>query len=85
MPKMDEPTSKSLAYLRLHGRNKDWLEAGSAEERHDYLYSSRELKEIVVRVRSLAAKASEVRVVANNHAHDFAPRTALALRRLLQA
>jgi uncharacterized protein YecE (DUF72 family) len=83
MPVMDEVTQPKLAYLRLHGRNKKYLEAKSAEERHTYLYPGRELREIAVRIKRLAAQAEEVRVVANNHAQDFAPRTALALKRLL--
>ncbi len=83
MPPMDEVTQPALAYLRLHGRNPAYLEAKTAAERHDHLYSARELKEIVARIRRLADKAAEVRVVANNHAGDFAPRTALELRRLL--
>jgi uncharacterized protein YecE (DUF72 family) len=83
MPPMDEVTQPGLAYLRLHGRNKLYLEAKTAEERHDYLYTQRDLKEIVARVRRLSEKAAEVRVVANNHAGDFAPRTAIELRRLL--
>jgi uncharacterized protein YecE (DUF72 family) len=85
MPVMDEATSPALAYLRLHGRNRDYLKAGSAEERHTYLYGQRELKEIAARARKLAAQAAEVRVVANNHARDFAPRTALALKALLKS
>ncbi len=84
MPPVDEVTQPGLAYLRLHGRNKSYLEAESAEERHTHLYSPKELKEIAARVRRLAAKASEVRVVANNHAQDFAPRTALAIKQMLQ-
>ena len=83
MPPMDVVTQPGLAYLRLHGRNKAWLEAKTAEERHDYLYSKKELAEIMARIRRLAGQAEEVRVVANNHARDFAPRTALEIRRLL--
>jgi uncharacterized protein YecE (DUF72 family) len=70
------------SYLRLHGRNKAWLKAKTAEERHDYLYSKKELGEIMARIRRLAGQAAEVRVVANNHARDFAPRTALEIKRL---
>jgi uncharacterized protein YecE (DUF72 family) len=82
MPPMDEVTQPGLAYLRLHGRNKAWLKAKTAEERHDYLYSKKELGEIMARIRRLAGQAAEVRVVANNHARDFAPRTALEIKRL---
>lgn len=84
MPPVDEVTNPRLAYLRLHGRNKKWQRAKSAAERHTYEYPAKELKEIATRVRALAKKADEVHVVANNHAQDFAPKTALALQRLLR-
>ena len=85
MPVVDEVTCPALAYLRLHGRNPGWLEAKSAAERHLYSYPARELRELATRVRRLADMAEVVQVVANNHARDFAPRTALALRDLLAA
>lgn len=83
MPAVDEVTNPALAYLRLHGRNKDWLSVKSAAERQAYAYKAAELKALAVRVRTLAGKADAVRVVANNHAEDFAPKTALALKRML--
>jgi uncharacterized protein YecE (DUF72 family) len=83
MPVMDEVTNPRLAYFRLHGRNKNYLKAESAAERHTHAYNDRELKELAERIRILAGKAEQVRVVANNHAHDFAPKTALALKSLL--
>jgi uncharacterized protein YecE (DUF72 family) len=85
MPPVDEVTNPRLAYLRLHGRRADWLEKGkTAEEKHAYEYPADELKEIAGRVRTLAAKAKTVHVVANNHAQDFAPKTALAVKTLLK-
>ena len=83
MPPVDEVTNPQLAYLRLHGRNLRWLKAKSAEERHRYMYSERELEELVRRIGALNRKAMNLRIVANNHAADFAPRTALALKELL--
>jgi uncharacterized protein YecE (DUF72 family) len=83
MPVVDAVTNPRLAYLRLHGRRKDWLKLKTAEERHHYLYSAAELKELVKRVRGLAKTAECVHVVANNHAEDFAPKTALGLQRAL--
>jgi uncharacterized protein YecE (DUF72 family) len=83
MPPVDEATNPRLAYLRLHGRRADWLELKTAGERHDYEYSAEELDEIAGRVTALAEKADVVHVVANNHARDFAPKTALALQKLL--
>ena len=84
MPPVDEVTNPRLAYLRLHGRRSDWLTLkGDAEAKHTYEYPEAELQEIAERVRLLAAKADTVHVVANNHAQDFAPRTALRLQEIL--
>ena len=84
MPPVDEVTNPRLAYLRLHGRNPRWPKLKTAEEKHTYEYPASELKEIARRVRLLARKAAVVHVVANNHARDYAPKTALALQRLLR-
>jgi len=84
MPAVDEVTNPKFAYLRLHGRRTDWPKLKTTGERHTYEYSSDDLNEIVARVRTLAAKADHVRVVANNHAEDFAPKAALELKRLLK-
>ncbi len=83
MPAVDEVTNPQLAYLRLHGRNLRWLDGKTAAEKHTYAYTESDLHEITERVRKLADRAASVRVVANNHALDFAPRTALALKEQL--
>jgi uncharacterized protein YecE (DUF72 family) len=83
MPPVDEVTNPQLAYLRLHGRRPDWLTLKDQEEKHTYEYPTAELAEIAARVKALAKQAENVHVVANNHAQDFAPKTALALQRLL--
>ncbi len=83
MPPLDEVTQHQLAYLRLHGRNPRYEKVKSAEERHTYFYTQAELEEIAQRISRLSQKAKHVRVVANNHARDFAPRTAFALRELI--
>jgi uncharacterized protein YecE (DUF72 family) len=85
MPVVDEVTHPRLAYLRLHGRNADFLAAGSAAEGHHYAYTPREIGGLAKRVRKLASGGNDVFVIANNHAEDFAPKTALALRRLVIA
>jgi uncharacterized protein YecE (DUF72 family) len=83
MPPVDEVTNPRLAYLRLHGRRPDWLELKDPEAKHSYVYPESELDEIAGRVKALGKKAESVHVVANNHAQDFAPKTALALQKLL--
>jgi uncharacterized protein YecE (DUF72 family) len=84
LPATDEVTRPGLAYLRLHGRSrKGYLQGSSAATQHHYLYKSAELGEIAKRIKLLEKEAGDVRVVCNNHAEDFAPRAALALRGLL--
>ncbi len=83
MPAVDEVTTPGLAYLRLHGRNPFYLKSKTAEERHTYAYSGDDLQEIVKRIETLSSQAKNVRVVANNHASDFAPLAALTLKQML--
>lgn len=84
LPAIDEVTNPQVAYMRLHGRNPRYLEATTAAERHEHDYTPRELGEIAKRARKLATQAKDVHVTFNNHAHDFAPKAALAFRRLLE-
>jgi uncharacterized protein YecE (DUF72 family) len=84
MPAIDEVTQPRLAYLRLHGRNPRYLKVKSAAERHTYFYKEHELLDLVHRIRRLSSQAQNVRVVANNHAFDYAPRTALILKEMLE-
>ncbi|MEO7599901.1 MAG: DUF72 domain-containing protein [Opitutus sp.] len=83
MPYVGEATRGDLAYVRLHGRNPRYTTAKSAAERHDYEYDARALADVVAKLKKLSRKTGELYVVANNHAHDFAPKTALALQRAL--
>jgi uncharacterized protein YecE (DUF72 family) len=82
MPPVDAVTDPRCAYFRLHGRNARYLEAKTAEEGHTYAYNEVELKELAERVRRVGGQAEFVHVVANNHAQNFAPKTALALQKL---
>jgi uncharacterized protein YecE (DUF72 family) len=84
MPPVDVVTHPEFAYLRCHGRNALWPEMKSAEEKHRYAYSDSEHNELAGRARTLGRHAGTVHVIANNHAEDYAPRTALALQKLLQ-
>jgi uncharacterized protein YecE (DUF72 family) len=83
LPPLDEVTHPRLAYLRLHGRNPNYLKGKTAAERHQYDYTETELKDIATRIQSLATRAKDVHVSVNNHFANFAPKAALALRRLL--
>lgn len=78
--------ASNIAYVRLHGRNKEYwfAEEASRDERYNYLYSDAELEPWIKRVRKMAAKAREVYVIANNHFRGQAVCNALMLKASLQ-
>ncbi len=58
-----------MAYLRLHGRNRqNWFaQKDEAGARYDYLYSAQEMDELAERARSLTSQAAETYLIFNNH------------------
>jgi len=84
LPPLDVVTSEP-AYFRLHGRNREaWFDPGSGrDQRYDYLYDAEELKEIVDTMAKMAARSSELVVIANNHYRGQAVTNALQLKVLL--
>ena len=93
LPPTAHVTSR-VAYVRLHGRNAaNWFAprdagrgpgphptAASVAARYDYLYSMEELRPWVERIRSIAAGAEEVFVIANNHYRGKGPANALMIK-----
>ena len=75
----------SVAYVRFHGRNaKTWnIKAEKSSERFNWMYAEEELAEWVDDLGRLAQEADEVYALFNNNRDDFAPRSALLLRGLL--
>jgi uncharacterized protein YecE (DUF72 family) len=95
VPTVPALTSQTL-YVRFHGRNeKTWNKrGGSAAERFDYLYSTKELEEWVEPLRELAGEAQNAYAFFNNNASSpgrgggrvaQAPTNAAMLRRLLDS
>lgn len=76
-----------IGYVRLHGRNYDHWFAGSSSsaERYNYLYDAEELRPWIDRVRRIAASASAVYVITNNHFEGKGVVNALEIRSQLQA
>jgi uncharacterized protein YecE (DUF72 family) len=74
-----------VAYVRFHGRNeKTWnIKAEKSWQRFDWMYSAAELEEWVEKLTGLSGKADEVYAMFNNNRDDFAPRSAMLLRGLL--
>ena len=75
----------AVAYVRFHGRNeKTWnIKAEKSSERFNWMYAPEELEEWVEKLGKLASEADEVYALFNNNRDDFAPRSAMILRGLL--
>ncbi len=75
----------AVAYIRFHGRNvRTWnIKAEKSSERFNWMYSAEELAEWVEKIGRLAEDADEVYAMFNNNRDDFAPRSAMILRDLL--
>ncbi|MBN1571651.1 MAG: DUF72 domain-containing protein [Deltaproteobacteria bacterium] len=71
-----------LAYVRLHGRNKNWYNA-PLEVRYDYLYSKDELAELLEDIVNLAMKATTTMVFFNNCHAGSAAKNAIELAKTL--
>ncbi len=74
-----------VAYVRFHGRNaRTWnIRAEKSWQRFDWMYSEEELAEWVAELGRLSSEADEVYALFNNNRDDFAPRSAIILRGLL--
>jgi uncharacterized protein YecE (DUF72 family) len=74
-----------VAYVRFHGRNaKTWnIKAEKSSQRFDWMYTAAELEEWVEKLDRLSTEADEVYAMFNNNRDDFAPRSAVILRGLL--
>jgi uncharacterized protein YecE (DUF72 family) len=65
MPPVHRVTN-GVAYVRLHGRNRDSWWGRSGKDRYDYLYTREELREWVRKIRSTLGKARSTFVFFNN-------------------
>jgi uncharacterized protein YecE (DUF72 family) len=74
-----------VVYVRFHGRNvKTWnIKAEKSSARFNWMYEPDELAEWVEPLAMLADEAEEVYAMFNNNRDDFAPRSAVILRGLL--
>src|SRR5687768_14863605 len=76
--------TSDLAVIRFHGHNSDEWESGSVQRRFAYLYSDKELKTWVPKIKGLANEAQETHVLMNNCHRDYAQRNATELGALLK-
>lgn len=54
-----EYVTAPLAYLRLHGRSKDWFTAKSRDARYDYVYSKESLQKVKGKIEKMAGAAEK--------------------------
>lgn len=76
----------STAYFRLHGRNaENWLKKGiETSLRYAYLYSDKELEQLVPSIKEAAARSERTYVMLNNCHMGFAVRNAARMKELLK-
>jgi uncharacterized protein YecE (DUF72 family) len=84
VPAVTAATSSQLAVARFHGRARGRPGDGDAQPEAAYLYHKRTLEPWVPKLLALADEAKDVHAVFRNVHRDFAPRSAEALRRLLE-
>jgi len=82
MPFTNEVTSPDIAYLRLHGRNKNWFNV-PASERYDYFYSDDELKEFIPEIEKMSGEAMKTYIFFNNCHAGSAAKNASKMKDLL--
>ena len=85
IPTVPLVTSKDLAVVRFHGRNRQGFEARSFQGLIEYRYTRAQLKAWVPKLRALSQQADAVHVVFRNAHADHAVRNAAELQRLLDA
>jgi uncharacterized protein YecE (DUF72 family) len=73
-PLVPAVTNARLAYLRMHGRNKEtWYKrVETTGERFNYLYKQSEIDELAGVASELAQKAHELHVIFNNNMQNYA-------------
>jgi uncharacterized protein YecE (DUF72 family) len=86
LPAVIEVTNPDLAVVRFHGRSDDtWKKPGTtAAERFKYLYSKRQLRAWVPKLRTLAEQAATVHALMNNCYQDYGVRNASELSTLTE-
>ena len=64
LPRFLPIATNGIAYLRLHGRNREWYRP--ATSRHDYQYSDHELRNILAGISGISPQPTEIFVFFNN-------------------
>ena len=85
LPPLMDVVTAPLAYIRLHGRNKEaWWNGSDEHSRYDYLYTDSEIEAWAARIERIAGQAQRILVYFNNHPLGKAARNAHTLEKILR-
>jgi uncharacterized protein YecE (DUF72 family) len=84
-PAWHAPTGP-IAYMRLHGQNREhWFRRDAGrDQKYDHLYTRDELAPLADKARRLSTFQSDVMVITNNHFEGKAVANAIELRAMLE-
>ncbi|MGL4611273.1 MAG: DUF72 domain-containing protein, partial [Trueperaceae bacterium] len=75
--------TSDIAYIRMHGRNKEkWWEGKDQSERHDYEYSPEELKPWVLQIKEREEELTQVYIMLQNTTKGHALKNLKMLKEL---
>ena len=83
LPPMTDIVTAPVAYIRLHGRNKEAWWGSDEYSRYDYLYTDREIEACADRIQRIVEQVHRILVYFNNHPKGKAVRNAQTLIKLL--
>ena len=84
LPPLTDVVTAPVAYIRLHGRNKEAWWGSSEHDRYDYLYSDNEVEACAARIERIVEQAQRILVYFNNHPFGKAVRNAQTLEKILR-
>ena len=83
LPTFVPAVTTGTAYLRLHGRNREWYRPSTS--RYDYHYTDHELQGLLARLTGLSPSAGEAYIFFNNCHCGQAVRSGMRFQELLHA
>jgi uncharacterized protein YecE (DUF72 family) len=85
LPAPELHVTSDIAYIRLHGRNREkWWDGKDASERHDYLYTRDELRPWVLKIVEHQERLSQVYLLFLNTTKGSALKNAAMVQDLLE-
>jgi uncharacterized protein YecE (DUF72 family) len=83
LPPQTDVVTAPLAYIRLHGRNKESWWDYNEYARYNYMYGDLEIKAWAARIERIAGQASRILVYFSNHPFGKAAKNAQMLAKLI--